>query len=817
MKDVQQEITLLSQLAQADAQNVTKYYGSFLNGSKLWIIMEYCSGGSVRTLLKAGKIEEKYSAVIVRELLVALQYIHREGIIHRDIKAANVLVTKEGRVQLCDFGVAAQLSSVQLKRTSMIGTPYWMAPEVIQEGAAYNQKADVWSLGVTLYEIATGSPPWSDQEVKRAVYLIPRSKPARLEGTQYSAALKEFVAKCLDEQPDERATAEELSKTRFIKMTRNVPTVIIRDLIVRYTIWRENNKGARDSFLLPNNGGADIASDDEDDTETPEFWDFDDTATPQTSHYSPNSFQFSGATGTAGASNVPGSRMGTLMAGAELNSAFSTSKITNTAGPDTYRVGETGIAASATATIEKHPLMELFITESDASDPLTPPVTLSTNPSSVSLSGMAPRSEYSSPMISLDIPPAQPYAPVEIEIPSFDALDSHPMINPSTASGFPLPISGLAPVSSASTSNLLDLAGGQSRLGMISSASSTVTPHTPIKPVFSQTNLNLYNSSPIPLPTGNLPSSSLQKLTPHNTSKPATRRTPSPKRGAKQVKSSPKTTGGHQTSRSISSRITTQRTLNSHSSTDSTSTTDVEDLQSSFDFSNTNTHAFEKLRTLSQSSSSASLEGLDKMNFHGQLEMTTNTLSKQPNSNSTGNRQNLFLAMPPAPLLGQQQPIALQPPPNFNIFNDGSQAVGSAHSTEAKEANPLLSQQQLLYNQQLMQQQQKQGPSALSQVPTSSTASERVPRTLTTQKQFKQKQLQKHKQPPKDIFKSQQRQVVSPVITGPRLFPKLVPLDSNVMLDSTSKEDSVAHFDVLLASLISSLDAIEQDLSTNYL
>lgn len=94
--------------------------------------MDYCSGGSIRTLLKAGTIEEKYSAVIMREVLIALIYIHKEGIIHRDIKAANILVTNEGRVQLCDFGVAAQLSTAQLRRTSMIGTPYWMAPEVIQ-------------------------------------------------------------------------------------------------------------------------------------------------------------------------------------------------------------------------------------------------------------------------------------------------------------------------------------------------------------------------------------------------------------------------------------------------------------------------------------------------------------------------------------------------------------------------------------------------------------------------------------------------------------------------------------------------------------
>ncbi|ODQ63909.1 kinase-like protein, partial [Nadsonia fulvescens var. elongata DSM 6958] len=215
--DVQREIALLSQLKQADALNVTKYHGSYLFGTRLWIIMDYCAGGSVRTLLKAGKVEERYTAIIARELLLALQYIHKAGIIHRDIKAANVLITKEGRVQLCDFGVAAQLSTNKLKRNTIVGTPYWMAPEVIMEGSAYNFKADIWSLGITIYEIATGSPPYSNQEAMKVILLIPRSKPARLEGSQYSPCLKEFVALCLDEQPDERPSAEELSKTKFIK------------------------------------------------------------------------------------------------------------------------------------------------------------------------------------------------------------------------------------------------------------------------------------------------------------------------------------------------------------------------------------------------------------------------------------------------------------------------------------------------------------------------------------------------------------------------------------------------------------------------
>lgn len=809
IKDVQQEIALLSQLALADAQNVTKYHGSFLNGSKLWIIMDYCSGGSVRTLLKAGKIEEKYSAVIVRELLVALQYIHKEGIIHRDIKAANVLVTKEGRVQLCDFGVAAQLSSVQLKRTSMIGTPFWMAPEVIQEGTPYNQKADVWSLGITLYEIATGTPPLSDQEPKRAVYLIPRSKPARLEGTQYSPALKEFVAKCLDEQPEERATAEELSKTRFIKATRNVPTFIIRDLIVRYNQWRENNKGVRDSFLLPNNGGAEIYSDDDEDNDNPDapdFWDFGDSPHDPDTLPMPAPF----ADNTILKPQYSGSRMGTLMPGTEVNSEYSTANFTDTGVHDnltsqipTYRIPEKNEE-------EKHPLMELF--EAESPDPLPPLLTMSsTNPSSVNLSGIAPMQDYASPMISLDLPPTgQPYTPVEIEIPSFDALDSRRNIAPGPQL---LSLAG-QPVSSASTPNLPDLTNSKQRMGSITTGSAIspiVTPHTPIKPVFSQTNLSMYNNNMASPMTSNVPSTSIQhqKLTPHNTTKPSIGRTPSPKRGVK-PKLSPKSFTSHQPLKSlntpISSQTPSQRTASSQSSMDST--TDVEDLHGSFDFSNASL-MHDKPRTLSRSESSTSLK--------------EQHLAHDVNSK----RQNLFLAMPP-PTFGQsgapQQP-ALQSMPSFSGAYNGSMnpGIGSAHSTNSLDQTSL-SQQQILYKQQLLQQQQKQGPVALSQLAPPPAASERAPRLLTTQRQYMQKQIKKTKQQ-KELKQLEQRphrqgssiSGASPISMGPRRFPKLVELDSNALLDATPKDESVAHFDTLLASFISSLDAIEQDLSMNYL
>ncbi len=229
--------------------------------------------------MKSGRIEERYIAVIVRETLAALNYIHKSDIIHRDVKAANILVTNDGRVQLCDFGVAAQLAANHFKRNTFVGTPYWMAPEVISDGLSYNFKADIWSLGITIYEVATGNPPHADQEPMRAIFLIPRSSPPRLEGGIFSPYLREFVALCLNERPEDRPTASELTKTKLIKGTTKVPTSILRELIVRYENWKKSG-GVRQSLAI----GGDLDGDedfdgqfglDDDTTNGADAWDFD--------------------------------------------------------------------------------------------------------------------------------------------------------------------------------------------------------------------------------------------------------------------------------------------------------------------------------------------------------------------------------------------------------------------------------------------------------------------------------------------------------------------------------------------------------------
>ncbi len=220
---------------------VTQYKASYLRGHKLWIVMEYLGGGSCLDLLKPGNFSESQVAVVCRELLRGLDYLHGEGKIHRDIKAANILLSDTGKVKLADFGVAAQLSNLKSMRNTFVGTPYWMAPEVIKQ-ECYDFKADIWSLGITAIELALGEPPHGKVHPMKVLLQIPKNPAPRLEGS-FSKDFKDFVAQCLVRDPDRRPSAKDLLKHRFIRSAGKVES--LQELIERRQMFdaSKNRKG----------------------------------------------------------------------------------------------------------------------------------------------------------------------------------------------------------------------------------------------------------------------------------------------------------------------------------------------------------------------------------------------------------------------------------------------------------------------------------------------------------------------------------------------------------------------------------------------
>ncbi|CAE6537753.1 unnamed protein product [Rhizoctonia solani] len=271
---IQKEVALLSSLRGNDSTNITRYHGCWLEGPHVWIVMDFAQGGSVRTLAKAtpnNTVEEKYTGIIMREVLQALAFLHRNNVIHRDLKAANVLISSDGRVMLCDFGVSALLATPHSKRSTFVGTPQWMAPEVIL-GQPYDTKADIWGLGITLYEMATGAPPHADQDHMRALMLIPKLKPPKLpDSNDASKEMRDFMALCLRETPGDRLSAEELSKSKWIKSSKGSVS-ILKELLIRYEAWTSKG-GVRASLTSP--FGALDPDEEPQEFSQPQSWEFE--------------------------------------------------------------------------------------------------------------------------------------------------------------------------------------------------------------------------------------------------------------------------------------------------------------------------------------------------------------------------------------------------------------------------------------------------------------------------------------------------------------------------------------------------------------
>ncbi|KAG7820234.1 hypothetical protein KL928_001671 [Ogataea angusta] len=196
---------------------ITNCHETYIKDVTMWIVMEYCGAGSCADFLKCfKKLDERVVAYILRDTVRGLEYLHSMNKVHRDVKAANILVTDHGQIKLADFGVSGQLTETMNKKETFVGTPFWMAPEIILRRDGYNEKVDIWSLGITAIELVTGFPPYSNEEPMRAIFEIPDRPAPILTGDQYSVYLKQFVKDCLNKEPSRRPSAKTLLKTKLL-------------------------------------------------------------------------------------------------------------------------------------------------------------------------------------------------------------------------------------------------------------------------------------------------------------------------------------------------------------------------------------------------------------------------------------------------------------------------------------------------------------------------------------------------------------------------------------------------------------------------
>ncbi|XP_004928507.1 serine/threonine-protein kinase mig-15 isoform X8 [Bombyx mori] len=258
-EEIKLEINVLKKYS--NHRNIATYYGAFIKKSppgkddQLWLVMEYCGAGSVTDLVKSTKgqsLKEEWISYICREILRGLSYLHSKKVIHRDIKGQNVLLTDNAEVKLVDFGVSAQLDRTIGRRNTFIGTPYWMAPEVIacdeNPDATYDNRSDLWSLGITALEMAESQPPLCDLHPMRALFLIPRNAPPRLKSKKWAKKFHSFIETVLVKDYHQRPYTEQLLKHPFIRdqPTERQVRIQLKDHIDRCKKRKQDNSVRED-------------------------------------------------------------------------------------------------------------------------------------------------------------------------------------------------------------------------------------------------------------------------------------------------------------------------------------------------------------------------------------------------------------------------------------------------------------------------------------------------------------------------------------------------------------------------------------------
>uniref|UniRef100_A0A8B9LZS9 Myosin IIIB n=1 Tax=Astyanax mexicanus TaxID=7994 RepID=A0A8B9LZS9_ASTMX len=242
-EEIEAEYNILRSLS--NHPNVVKFFGMFykaddLSGGQLWLVLELCNGGSVTDLIKGllmreKRLEEPVISYILCGALLGLQHLHNNRIIHRDVKGNNILLTTDGGVKLVDFGVSAQLTSARLRRNTSVGTPFWMAPEVIaceqQFDYSYDARCDVWSLGITAIELADGDPPLSEMHPVKALFKIPRNpSPTLRHPEQWCRSFSHFIAQCLIKDFEARPSVTHLLEHPFVKQAHGKDTALRKQL-----------------------------------------------------------------------------------------------------------------------------------------------------------------------------------------------------------------------------------------------------------------------------------------------------------------------------------------------------------------------------------------------------------------------------------------------------------------------------------------------------------------------------------------------------------------------------------------------------------